>query len=188
MAVLCLAADRAGRHCHAGAARGDAERHRGPDLARVSSLSVRPVSEGNVPARWIVLSLLGGAGLLHTCNVAQQVRGLFRLYYISDIERFHLASPKCRDLFSAVWDAALGYLLGLFRRCAVPRGVELVHAVLAAVLRAAIGRGRAVLAARKAEPLAGAFTRSGAAFSRRLAAYGAGVFGPVRGHRRVDRV
>ena len=56
------------------------------------------------------------------------------------------------------------------------------------VLRAAFDRRGAVLAARQAGALAGAGTRGGTAFSRRIAADGAGVRGVVYLDRRLDRI
>ncbi len=98
MAVLRIPPDGFDCHRHAGAVSGHAEWDCHSDLPRIPSLPARPVCEGNVSARWIVLSVLRGAGFLYSCPFAQQIYRLFRLYYLPGFEHLHLGSVECRHL------------------------------------------------------------------------------------------
>jgi len=104
------------------------------------------------------------------------------------INTFALDPPEHRDPPGAVWRHAEHRIFRFLRGCALSPVVELVHPVLAAVLRAAGRSQHHVLAARKAGPMERPSGQCRPAFQRGLESRHAGLPAGIYRRRRLDSV
>ena len=127
---------------------GGGERHSYAGVQRLSPLPVWVVGHRAAGDGFHSLHFPRGAGVFHSRDFAQQVRRIFRLHRFRDRQPVCVAAAACRDAAGAVRLAARYHLLRLLRLRALLDKLDVVHGVLAGLLRIAGSRQHSVMAAR----------------------------------------
>ena len=128
----------------------------------------------------------GGSRVFHSCHLAQQVRRLLRIYRFPHPDHVHLVAVAYRHLSGPVRPGPDNDVFGFLRVRAVPRELDLVHAVLDGILRFSGGGHRPAVAAWTRHQLAQPHSKCASALSRGRALCSGRGSHWFPGHRMLD--